>query len=122
MIVELPHARCWTGFTKPGNVPAVSKPSKSKSGDAKAIDGLSFEDALAQIESIIERIESGEVGLEQSLTEYEKGVGLINHCRAKLDRARQQVEDLTKTLESADEGDSDGGSGESGGDDVEQAD
>ena len=95
----------------------MSKSAKPKP-DAKP-DDLSFESALAQIESIIERIESGEVGLEQSLTEYEKGVGLINHCRAKLDRARQQVEDLTKTLESADDGDSDG---DSGGDDAEQAD
>lgn len=65
---------------------------------------MSFEDALAQIESIIERIEAGDVGLEASLAEYERGVGLINHCRAKLDRARRQVEDLTRRLDSADEG------------------
>jgi exodeoxyribonuclease VII small subunit len=65
---------------------------------------LSFEDALAQIEAIIERIEAGEVGLEQSLAEYERGVGLINHCRSKLDRARQQVEDLTRKLRATDEG------------------
>jgi exodeoxyribonuclease VII small subunit len=65
---------------------------------------LSFEDALVQIEAIIERIEAGEVGLEQSLAEYERGVGLINHCRSKLDRARQQVEDLTRKLQATDEG------------------
>lgn len=93
----------------------MSKSAKSNP-DRKTVGALSFEDALAQIEAIIERIESGEVGLEQSLTEYEKGVGLINHCRTKLDRARTQVEDLTKTLESADEGNS----GEGGGD-AEQA-
>lgn len=69
-------------------------------------DALSFEDALAQIESIIERIETGEVGLEASLAEYERGVALINHCRAKLDGARQKVEDLTRRLGSADEGSS----------------
>ena len=68
---------------------------------------LSFEDALAQIESIIERIEAGEVGLEQSLAEYERGVGLINHCRGKLDKAREQVEDLTAKLK--------GSGGEAGG-------
>jgi exodeoxyribonuclease VII small subunit len=65
---------------------------------------LSFEQALAQIESIIERIEAGEVGLEQSLAEYERGVGLINHCRAKLDKAREQVEDLTAKLKGSGEG------------------
>ena len=79
--------------------PRVTKPSKSPSPDA-----LPFEDALAQIEQIIERIESGEVGLEQSLAEYERGVGLINHCRAKLDSARQHVEDLTRKLAQADDG------------------
>jgi exodeoxyribonuclease VII small subunit len=87
----------------------VSKP--------KSPDSLSFEDALAQIEAIIERIESGQTGLEQSLAEYERGVGLINHCRSKLDRARQQVEDLTRKLQTADEASSTGEEGDSGSDD-----
>jgi exodeoxyribonuclease VII small subunit len=60
-----------------------------------------FEDALAQIESIIERIEAGEIGLEESLVEYERGVGLIQHCRDTLDNARKKVEDLTSKLEAA---------------------
>ena len=63
-----------------------------------------LETALAQIEQIIERIESGEVGLEESLAEYERGVTLINHCRGKLDAARQKVEDLTRKLQQPDEG------------------
>ncbi len=92
----------------------MSKSPKAKDDPST----LSFESALAQIETIIERIESGEVGLEQSLTEYEKGGSLINHCRGKLDRARQQVEDLTKALESADDGGSDG---EGGGDEESEA-
>jgi exodeoxyribonuclease VII small subunit len=90
------------GWTRPsredrGYSLRVSKPAKSKSPD------LSFEDALAQIEQIIDRIESGEIGLEQSLAEYERGVGLINHCRGRLEGARQQIEDLTRKLQSADE-------------------
>jgi exodeoxyribonuclease VII small subunit len=85
--------------------------SKSKPNPAFPA-ALPFEDALAQIEQIIERIESGEVGLEQSLAEYERGVGLINHCRSKLDAARQQVEDLTRKLQQADEGTSPDGSGD----------
>lgn len=85
----------------------VTKP-KPSTPTPKDLTTLSFEDALGRIESIIERIESGEAGLEQSLAEYEQGVALINHCRGKLDRARQQVEDLTKTLEAADVG-ADGG-------------
>lgn len=74
-------------------------------GGVAGVDAkLSFEAALSQIEAIIERIEAGEVGLEESLAEYERGVGLINHCRGKLDRAKQRVEDLTRKLSSADEG------------------
>ncbi|MCC6321724.1 MAG: exodeoxyribonuclease VII small subunit [Phycisphaerales bacterium] len=64
---------------------------------------LEFEQAVSQIESIIDRIEGGEVGLEESLREYERGVLLVAHCRAKLDRAQQQVDDLTRRLEQADE-------------------
>lgn len=62
----------------------------------------SFEDALTRVESIIERIETGQIGLEESLTEYERGVHLINLCRARLDQAQQRVEDLTKKLETVD--------------------
>lgn len=58
----------------------------------------SFEDALADVESIIERIESGQVGLEQSLVEYERGVALINHCRGVLHKAQQRVDDLTAKM------------------------
>lgn len=67
------------------------------------LEKLTFEQALAQIEAIIERIEAGEVGLEESLAQYERGVALVNHCRGKLDRAQQQVEDLTHRLERTDE-------------------
>lgn len=85
----------------------VSKAGRDQSnragGDA---GGLTFEQALAEIEAIIERIETGEVGLEESLAQYERGVTLVNHCRGKLDRAQQQVEDLTRRLEQADEQDS----------------
>lgn len=63
---------------------------------------LPFEDALAQIEAIIEKIESGEAGLEQSIADYERGVKLVNHCRSTLDKARKHVEDLTRKLEAAD--------------------
>ncbi len=55
---------------------------------------LTFEQAVAQLEQIIDGIESGEVGLEQSLRQYERGVELLKHCRAVLDRAEQKIEQL----------------------------
>jgi len=55
----------------------------------------SFEAAIERLEGMIARIETGEVGLEESLTQYEEGMKLIRHCRAILDRAEQKVEELT---------------------------
>lgn len=55
---------------------------------------MSFEDALEHVEGIIERIESGEVGLEASIDEYERGIGLLRRCRSILDRAEARVQTL----------------------------
>ena len=60
---------------------------------------LDFEKAVEQIEAIIERIESGQVGLEKSIAEYEKGVGLLKRCREALAKAEQRVEDLTAQMQ-----------------------
>ncbi|MEE8156186.1 MAG: exodeoxyribonuclease VII small subunit [Phycisphaerales bacterium] len=56
---------------------------------------MSFEQAVQELESIIERIEQGEVGLEQSLDEYRRGGTLIKRCRDILDVAEQQIEKMT---------------------------
>lgn len=64
-----------------------------------APEPLSFEQAVQQLEQIIERIESGQAGLEQSITEYERGVALIKRCRQVLDRAEQRVEELTSQMQ-----------------------
>lgn len=57
---------------------------------------LKFEEAIEQLEAIIEGIESGDVGLEQSLAEYEKGMKLIGQCRGILGRAEKRITELTK--------------------------
>jgi exodeoxyribonuclease VII small subunit len=59
----------------------------------------SFEEALAEVEAIIERIETGQSGLERSIGEYEKGVRLLARCRAMLKDAEQRIEDVTGKLE-----------------------
>lgn len=58
---------------------------------------LSFEDALARLEELIERIESGEIGLEKAIAEYERGVTLIRRCKDILQKAEQRVDELTRT-------------------------
>lgn len=58
-------------------------------------DGLTYEQAITELEGIIDRIESGEIGLEESVKAYERGVALQNHCKAILARAEQRVSELT---------------------------
>ncbi|MFZ4574150.1 MAG: exodeoxyribonuclease VII small subunit [Phycisphaerales bacterium] len=55
---------------------------------------LGFEAAMAQLEAIIERIESGGAGLEESLREYERGVHLLGHCQKVLAVAEQRLDEL----------------------------
>ncbi len=59
----------------------------------------SFENALAELEQILSDIESGEVGLEESLIKYERGNFLIGHCRGVLSRAEKQIELLSKAAD-----------------------
>jgi exodeoxyribonuclease VII small subunit len=63
---------------------------------------------MAQLEEIIERIESGEIGLEKSISEYERGVGLIRRCREVLERAEQRVEELTSQMQAESRTNTDG--------------
>jgi exodeoxyribonuclease VII small subunit len=62
---------------------------------------LSFEDALSQLETLVEQMEHGELSLEDSLAAFERGVALTRRCEAALKAAEQKVEILsTKTLDS----------------------
>ncbi|MEO0715658.1 MAG: exodeoxyribonuclease VII small subunit [Planctomycetota bacterium] len=89
--------------------PKTPKPRKKASAKAAGrpaprVDGtVSFEDALGRVEDLIVRIESGEIGLEESLARYEEGVALIKRCRAILDVAEQRVEELADDLEGQDD-------------------
>ncbi len=56
---------------------------------------LSYEQAIGELESLIQRIEKGEVGLEESLAEYRRGAALLKRCRSVLETAQQQIEELT---------------------------
>lgn len=59
-------------------------------------DKLRYEDAIEQLEQLVERIEAGEIGLEESLKQYEHGVKLIQRCRAILDSAEKKIAELTR--------------------------
>ena len=56
------------------------------------VSGLSFEQALTELERIVGQLESGQAPLEQSLDLYERGALLKRHCETKLEAARLRVE------------------------------
>ncbi len=52
---------------------------------------MSFEAAVEELESIVERIEQGEIGLEEALSQRKRGDALIKRCRRILDTAEQEL-------------------------------
>lgn len=66
------------------------------------IDTLSFEQALAELEQIVTRLESGQAPLEDSIRLYERGAALKGHCERRLDQARLRVEKIVMGAQGAD--------------------
>lgn len=59
---------------------------------------LSFEAALEKLETLVEQLESGEFGLEESLAQFEQGVTLYQACRKELVRAEKKLSELSEAL------------------------
>ncbi len=55
-----------------------------------------FEQALAELEAVVERLERGDLPLEEALSVFERGVELTRHCQSALRAAQQRVEILTQ--------------------------
>ena len=55
-----------------------------------------FEDSLKQLEDLVERLESGEISLEESLQDFEQGVTLVRTLRERLDQAQQRVDKIVE--------------------------
>lgn len=58
-------------------------------------DEVSFEEALARLESIIELLESDEVDLDTALNRYEEGVRMARQCADRLERAQLRIQELS---------------------------
>ena len=61
----------------------------------KKVEALSFEEAIAELEQVVTRLDSGDVSLEESIKLYERGATLKAHCEAKLKAAEEKVEQIT---------------------------
>ena len=65
----------------------------------KPISDMSFEEALAELETVVGARESGSSPLEDSINLYERGAALKAHCEKKLTAAEEKVAQITKTAE-----------------------
>jgi exodeoxyribonuclease VII small subunit len=59
-------------------------------------DTPDFERSLSELESLVERLERGDLPLEEALKTFERGVELTRHCQTSLKAAQQKVEILLK--------------------------
>jgi exodeoxyribonuclease VII small subunit len=62
--------------------------------DTNKVEALNFEEALAELEQIVGRLESGQGSLDDAIKGYERGSDLKKHCQKKLDEARMKVEKI----------------------------
>lgn len=60
----------------------------------KAIQEMSFEEAFAELEDVVRRLEAGGLSLEESLALYERGQALAAYCNRQLDQAELKVSQL----------------------------
>jgi exodeoxyribonuclease VII small subunit len=62
--------------------------------DAQAIEEMSYEQALGELETLIRRLETGSVDLADSIASYERGVALAAHCSGLLEDTEKKVQRL----------------------------
>ena len=73
--------------------------AEKKSQTIDPIDQLNFEQALASLQEIVEKVETGRIGLEEAIAQYETGCKLVQHCKQILEKAERKIEILTKGLD-----------------------
>lgn len=63
--------------------------------DTNPNEGVTFEEALAGLESVVARLESGDIGLEEAVTLFEEGQRHLAVCRDRLAAAQGRIDELT---------------------------
>lgn len=74
----------------------TSKTEGARREKVSAVASLSFEAALAELETIVQRLEAGNVPLEESIAIYERGEALKKRCEALLGEAEARVATITR--------------------------
>lgn len=86
--------------------PHVSKSSSTPNADAAETSTATppdFEGSLAELEAIVDRLEQGELSLDESLQQFERGVQLTRQCQSALKQAEHKVEILLRKSGTPDE-------------------
>ena len=85
------------GIGAPARALETIIPQSAKSqGAGLPVHDMSFEAALKELETIVSRLEQGEVDLEDSIVLYERGQALKGHCEAKLKSAESRLEKIVQ--------------------------
>lgn len=61
---------------------------------SKTPKNLKFEQAMQRLDAIVEAMESGEIGIEESISKYEEAMKLAAHCRKILDESEQRIKQI----------------------------
>jgi len=80
--------------------------AQKRKNNKSEIESLSFEQAIESLTEIVEKIETGQVPLQESLQQYEKGMATIKHCRKILLDAEKRIEQIAEN-DNEDEPDAD---------------
>jgi exodeoxyribonuclease VII small subunit len=64
------------------------------------IGKMTFEETIKELTDIVGKIEQGQIPLQDSLEQYEKGMALIKHCRGILQKAEKRIEKISKEEQS----------------------
>lgn len=80
-------------------LPATARGKVNERRDETSIDELPFDKALARLEALADKLEGGDIPLEDALAVYEEAVGLFRHCSGRLAGVEQRLEKLTDDLD-----------------------
>ncbi len=69
--------------------------AKKETPAADVSSPLTFEEALAKLQTLVHSLEEGDVGLNEALASYEEGVKLLRHCHQLLQTAERRIELLS---------------------------
>lgn len=67
------------------------------------VSKLSFEESIRLLKEIVDKIEQGQIPLQDSLDQYEKGMSLIKHCRGILQKAEKRIEKISREEQAEEE-------------------